>query len=115
MPGRFADADLILCRSGSSVAELAAAGKPSLLVPFPFAADDHQHKNALIFAQAEAAVLLPESELTDDRLIREVTSLLGDPERLREMGARARTLAHPDALQRIANMAVRLSGRHIAG
>ena len=115
MPARFADADLILCRSGSSVAELAAAGKPSLLVPFPFAADDHQHKNALIFAQAEAAVLLPESELTDDRLIREVTSLLGDPERLREMGARARTLAHPDALQRIANMAVRLSGRHIAG
>ena len=47
MPARFADADLILCRSGSSVAELAAAGKPSVLVPFPFAADDHQHKNAL--------------------------------------------------------------------
>jgi UDP-N-acetylglucosamine--N-acetylmuramyl-(pentapeptide) pyrophosphoryl-undecaprenol N-acetylglucosamine transferase len=115
MPARFADADLILCRSGSSVAELAAAGKPSLLVPFPFAADDHQHKNALIFAQAEAAVLVPESELTDDRLTREVTALLDDPERLREMGARARTLAHPDALQRIANMAVRLSGRHIAG
>jgi UDP-N-acetylglucosamine--N-acetylmuramyl-(pentapeptide) pyrophosphoryl-undecaprenol N-acetylglucosamine transferase len=115
MPARFADADLILCRSGSSVAELAAAGKPSLLVPFPFAADDHQHKNALIFAQAEAAVLVPESELTDDRLIGEVTALLDDPERLREMGARARTLAHPDALQRIANMAVRLSRRRVAG
>ena len=115
MPARFADADLILCRSGSSVAELAAAGKPSLLVPFPFAADDHQHKNALIFAQAEAAVLVPESELTDDRLTREVTALLDDPERLREMGERARTLAHPDALQRIANMAVRLSGRQVAG
>jgi UDP-N-acetylglucosamine--N-acetylmuramyl-(pentapeptide) pyrophosphoryl-undecaprenol N-acetylglucosamine transferase len=110
MPARFAGADLILCRSGSSVAELAAAGKPSLLVPFPFAADDHQHKNALIFAQAGAAVLVPEAELTDDRLTRELTSLLGDPERLREMGARARTLAHPDALQRIAKMAVRLAG-----
>ena len=102
MPARFANADLILCRSGSSVAELAAAGKPSLLVPFPFAADDHQHKNALIFAEAGAAVLLPESELTDERLTTELTGLLGDPARLREMGSRARTLAHPDALQRIA-------------
>jgi UDP-N-acetylglucosamine--N-acetylmuramyl-(pentapeptide) pyrophosphoryl-undecaprenol N-acetylglucosamine transferase len=114
MPGRFADADLILCRSGSSVAELAAAGKPSLLVPFPFAGDDHQHKNALIFAQAGAAVLVPESELTNDRLTSELTSLLGDPERLHEMGARARTLAHPDALQRIAQMAVRLATPRVA-
>jgi UDP-N-acetylglucosamine--N-acetylmuramyl-(pentapeptide) pyrophosphoryl-undecaprenol N-acetylglucosamine transferase len=111
MPARFADADLILCRSGSSVAELAAAGKPSVLVPFPFAADDHQHKNALIFEQAGAAVLVPESELTDDRLTRELTGLLSDRERLREMGAKARTLAHPDALQRIAAMAVRLAGK----
>jgi UDP-N-acetylglucosamine--N-acetylmuramyl-(pentapeptide) pyrophosphoryl-undecaprenol N-acetylglucosamine transferase len=109
MPARFANADLILCRSGSSVAELAAAGKPSLLVPFPFAADDHQHKNALIFAEAGAAVLLPESELTDERLTSELTGLLSDPERLREMSSRARTLAHPDALQRIAAMAVRIA------
>jgi UDP-N-acetylglucosamine--N-acetylmuramyl-(pentapeptide) pyrophosphoryl-undecaprenol N-acetylglucosamine transferase len=93
------------------VAELAAAGKPSLLVPFPFAADDHQHKNALIFAEAGAAVLVPESELTDERLTRELTGLLSDPERLREMSAQARTLAHPDALQRIAGMAVRLAAR----
>jgi UDP-N-acetylglucosamine--N-acetylmuramyl-(pentapeptide) pyrophosphoryl-undecaprenol N-acetylglucosamine transferase len=110
MPARFAAADLILCRSGSSVAELAAAGKPSLLVPFPFAADDHQYKNALIFAEAGAAVLVPESELTDDRLTSELTSLLRDPDRLRTMGTLARTLAHPDALQRIAEMAVRLAG-----
>jgi UDP-N-acetylglucosamine--N-acetylmuramyl-(pentapeptide) pyrophosphoryl-undecaprenol N-acetylglucosamine transferase len=109
MPARFANADLILCRSGSSVAELAAAGKPSLLVPFPFAADDHQHKNALIFAEAGAAVLLPESELTDERLTNELTGLLSDPERLREMSSRARTLAHPDALERITAMAVRLA------
>jgi UDP-N-acetylglucosamine--N-acetylmuramyl-(pentapeptide) pyrophosphoryl-undecaprenol N-acetylglucosamine transferase len=115
MPARFADADLILCRSGSSVAELAAAGKPSLLVPFPFAADDHQHKNALIFAEAGAAALVPESEITDERLMTELIGLMSDPERLREMGARARTLAHPNALQRIANMAVRLSGRQVAG
>jgi UDP-N-acetylglucosamine--N-acetylmuramyl-(pentapeptide) pyrophosphoryl-undecaprenol N-acetylglucosamine transferase len=109
MPARFANADLILCRSGSSVAELAAAGKPSLLVPFPFAADNHQHKNAEIFADAGAAVLVPESELTDQRLLNELTGLLNDPERLREMAAKARTLAHPDALQRIAQMAIRLA------
>jgi UDP-N-acetylglucosamine--N-acetylmuramyl-(pentapeptide) pyrophosphoryl-undecaprenol N-acetylglucosamine transferase len=111
MPARFANADLILCRSGSSVAELAAAGKPSLLVPFPYAADNHQHKNAQIFADAGAAVLLPESELTNERLLSELTGLLNSPERLREMGARARTLAHPDALERIAGMAVRLAER----
>jgi UDP-N-acetylglucosamine--N-acetylmuramyl-(pentapeptide) pyrophosphoryl-undecaprenol N-acetylglucosamine transferase len=109
MPARFAIADLILCRSGSSVAELAAAGKPSLLVPFPFAADNHQHKNAEIFADAGAAVLVPESELTDQRLLNELSGLLNNPERLREMAAKARTLAHPDALQRIAQMAVRLA------
>ncbi len=109
MPARFANADLILCRSGSSVAELAAAGKPSLLVPFPFAADNHQHKNAEIFADAGAAVLVAESELTDQRLLNELTGLLNDPERLREMAAKARTLAHPDALKRIAQMAVRLA------
>ncbi|MGA9718559.1 MAG: undecaprenyldiphospho-muramoylpentapeptide beta-N-acetylglucosaminyltransferase [Acidobacteriaceae bacterium] len=109
MPARFANADLILCRSGSSVAELAAAGKPSLLVPFPYAADNHQHKNAQIFADAGAAVLVPESELTDARLLNEVTALFNNPERLREMSAKARTLAHPDALERIAEMAVRLA------
>jgi UDP-N-acetylglucosamine--N-acetylmuramyl-(pentapeptide) pyrophosphoryl-undecaprenol N-acetylglucosamine transferase len=111
MPARFADADLILCRSGSSVAELAAAGKPSLLVPFPYAADNHQHKNAQIFADAGAAMLVPESELTSDRLLSDLCGLLNSPERLREMGTRARALAHPDALQRIAEMALRLADK----
>jgi UDP-N-acetylglucosamine--N-acetylmuramyl-(pentapeptide) pyrophosphoryl-undecaprenol N-acetylglucosamine transferase len=110
MPARFAAADLILCRSGSSVAELAAAGKPSVLVPFPFAADDHQHKNAQVFADAGAAVLIPERDLTDDLLLRELTSLLRNPVRLRTMSEQARTLAHPDALDHIAAMALRLGG-----
>ena len=61
------------------------------------------------------SLLIPESELTDDRLTGELTSLLRDPHRLRTMGARARTLAHPDALQRIAEMAVRLAAGRIAG
>lgn len=110
MPARFAAADLILCRSGSSVAELAAAGKPSVLVPFPFAADNHQHKNAEVFAEAGAAVLIPEAELIDERLLQDLTTLLGDRGRLRTMGERARTLARPDALARIAAMALRLAG-----
>lgn len=112
MPTRFAAADLVAARSGAStVAELAAAGKPSLLVPFPFAADDHQRKNAMVFAEADAARLLRESELTEARLLAELTSLLGDVQQLRAMGERARTLAHPDALARITALALRLGGR----
>ena len=65
MAQRFADADLIVCRSGAStVAEIAAAGKCALFVPFPGAADDHQLRNAELLAQADAALLIPESELT---------------------------------------------------
>jgi len=109
MPQRFADADLILCRSGSSVAELAAAGKPSLLVPFPQAADDHQRKNAEVFARAGAAEMLLEEEMTPDRLLGALVTLLGDAASLAEMSRRARLLAKPDALVRIARMVVGIS------
>ena len=104
MPARFGEASLILCRSGSSVAELAAAGKPSLLVPFPQAADDHQRKNAEAFARVGAAAMLPEAEMSGERLLRELTRMLLDEEGLRVMGSRARTLARPDALRRIGEM-----------
>lgn len=112
MPQRFGAADLILARSGAStVAELAAAGKPSVLVPFPQATDDHQTRNARVLADAEAAVLLPESKLTDALLLDELTALLGSPGRLQTMAARARTLAHPDAVKRIVEMAMQLAGQ----
>ena len=104
MPARFAEASLVLCRSGSSVAELAAAGKPSLLVPFPLAADDHQRKNAEAFARVGAARMLVEAELTPERLLGELSEMLGDEAGLRAMSARVRSLARPDALAEIGRM-----------
>jgi UDP-N-acetylglucosamine--N-acetylmuramyl-(pentapeptide) pyrophosphoryl-undecaprenol N-acetylglucosamine transferase len=106
MAQRFADADLIVCRSGAStVAEIAAAGKCALFVPFPGAADDHQLRNAELLEQAEAALLIAERELTGERFINEVTALLKSPQRMAAMGAKARSLAHPDAAAHIAGMA----------
>ncbi len=110
MAAQFARADLILARSGAStVAELAAAGKPSLLVPFPQATDDHQLRNAEVLAGAGAARLLREAEMTPERLLKELLSLLGDRTGLEAMSRSARTLAHPDAAQTIAMMAASLA------
>jgi UDP-N-acetylglucosamine--N-acetylmuramyl-(pentapeptide) pyrophosphoryl-undecaprenol N-acetylglucosamine transferase len=76
MPARFGAASLVLARSGAStVAELCASGKPSLLVPFPLAADDHQRRNAEVLAARGAALLLPESELTAESLLHTLTQL----------------------------------------
>jgi UDP-N-acetylglucosamine--N-acetylmuramyl-(pentapeptide) pyrophosphoryl-undecaprenol N-acetylglucosamine transferase len=111
MPARFAEADLILCRSGAStMAELAAAGKPSLPVPFAQATDDHQRKNADAFVAAGAAKMLLEAELTSQRLLDTLHELLGDDARLRQMGRQAKTLAHPDAVQVIGRMVRELAG-----
>lgn len=107
MAQAFANADLIVCRSGAStVAEIAAAGKCALFVPFPGAADDHQLRNAELLARENAALLIPESDLSTERFVEEVTSLLGTPSRMAEMAARARALAHPDAAAHIAVMAL---------
>ena len=111
MPARMAEASLLLCRSGAaSVAELAAAGRPALLVPFPRAADDHQRRNAEAFAQAGAAEVLLEPEMTPKLLLERLTGLLGDPPRLERMAAGARGLARPEALERIARMIAELAG-----
>lgn len=105
MPRRFEAADLVLARSGAStVAELAASGKPSLLVPFPQAADDHQRRNAEVLANAGAATMLLERDLTPKRLEESVVAMLRDREGLERMSERARKLAHPDATFRIAEM-----------
>jgi UDP-N-acetylglucosamine--N-acetylmuramyl-(pentapeptide) pyrophosphoryl-undecaprenol N-acetylglucosamine transferase len=112
MAGQFAEADLILCRSGaSSVAEIAAAGRAAVLVPFPQAADDHQRKNAEAFVAAGAAELIIEAELTEERLLSVLQSLLEDDARRTEMGRRARVLAHPDAVPEIGQMVVELALR----
>ena len=111
MPDEFAAADLILCRSGAStMAELGAAGRASLLVPFALAADDHQRRNAEAFCAAGAARMLTEAQLADaDRLLDELVRLLVAPEELRAMGERARSLARPDAARQIATMVVDLA------
>lgn len=98
MPRRFEAADLVLARSGAStVAELAAAGKPSLLIPFPQAADDHQRKNAEALAAAGAARMMLESALTPERLLETLLHLLMNPVELANMSDQARKLAHRDA------------------
>jgi len=110
MPEAFSRADLLLCRSGAStVAEVAAAGKPAIFVPFPRAADDHQRRNAEALVAAGAAMLIPEAELTSASLMKTVGELLADKQRLGRMAAAARGLAHPNAAQDIAGMAARLA------
>jgi UDP-N-acetylglucosamine--N-acetylmuramyl-(pentapeptide) pyrophosphoryl-undecaprenol N-acetylglucosamine transferase len=110
MPQRFAEADLVLARSGAStVAELGAAGKPAVLVPFPQAADDHQRSNAEVMVKTGGAQLLLERELTSDSLLSAFLELFGDRTRLRQMGENARKLARPDAGQRIAEKIVALA------
>ncbi|MEK7405039.1 MAG: undecaprenyldiphospho-muramoylpentapeptide beta-N-acetylglucosaminyltransferase [Acidobacteriota bacterium] len=114
MPAAFASADLVVCRSGAgAVAELAAAGKPSILVPFPFAADQHQLRNAEAMARAGAARLVLDSEMNGRRLFEEAGALWAEPGRLEKMGEAARLLARPGAAARAAELleeAARISG-----
>ena len=111
MPSAFARADLMVCRSGAStVAEIAAAGKPAVFVPFPRAADDHQRVNAEALAKHGAAVVVEESKLEGVWLAETIAVLLGDPPRLEQMSEAARALAHPNAASDIAAMAARLAG-----
>lgn len=111
MPAAFARADLLLCRSGAStVAEITAAGKVAIFVPLPTAADDHQRQNAQSLADAGAAKLLLQPELTADRLVNEIAALLRDRARLAQMSAAARRLSHPNAAAQIADLAARAAG-----
>jgi len=105
MAARYAWCDLVVCRSGAlTVAELAAAGVASVLVPFPAAVDDHQTLNAKFLADAGAAVLLRQKELTPERL----AALLNGMTRaaLQAMADKARLLAKPDATARVADVCV---------
>jgi UDP-N-acetylglucosamine--N-acetylmuramyl-(pentapeptide) pyrophosphoryl-undecaprenol N-acetylglucosamine transferase len=102
----FADAlaasDLAAARAGGSVFELAAAGLPSILVPYPHATGNHQAANARFMEHAGAAIVIPDAELDGPRLAREVGSLLGAPQRMAEMANAARAVARPDAAERVA-------------
>jgi UDP-N-acetylglucosamine--N-acetylmuramyl-(pentapeptide) pyrophosphoryl-undecaprenol N-acetylglucosamine transferase len=99
----YSAADFTVARSGAaSLAELAFFGLPSILIPFPYAADDHQTRNAEIVARAGAAIVLKESELTPELLSQKVLEMIGHPERIRQMSQRSLTLAAQDAAARIA-------------
>jgi UDP-N-acetylglucosamine--N-acetylmuramyl-(pentapeptide) pyrophosphoryl-undecaprenol N-acetylglucosamine transferase len=105
-------ADLVLSRAGSqTLAELAAAGRASVLVPFGQATHGHQAENARAFERAGAAVAIEESALSGETLAAAVLGLLGDRERLAEMGERARTFARPDAARMLVDLMFAAEGR----
>ena len=99
----LAAADLVLARSGGSIFEMIAVGRPAILAPFPFATGDHQTANAEWMRAGGAATVIPDAEVSAERLGAEVAAVLGDPSRLKEMAAAARRLAKPDAARRIAD------------
>ena len=103
-------AQLVVARSGATtLAELAAAGKPAILVPLPTSTDDHQRKNAEVVAKAGAAVVVDERQLNGDSLAAAISAVIGDTDRRRHMAAAARALARPDAAQRIADRVEQLA------
>ena len=112
MDREMSEADVIVCRAGATtLAEITAAGRASVLVPLPTATDDHQRKNAQVLAAASAADVIDQSALTGDRLAAAVLGLAGDPARRGAMAAAAKRLARPDAARVIVDRAVILTGR----
>jgi UDP-N-acetylglucosamine--N-acetylmuramyl-(pentapeptide) pyrophosphoryl-undecaprenol N-acetylglucosamine transferase len=109
MAARYAEADLVICRAGATtVAELSTGGVAGVLVPFPHAVDDHQTANAKFLADKGAAILLPQSELTPDRLAALLRSL--DRAQLVAMAGRARELGKPDAARFVAEQCMQMAG-----
>jgi UDP-N-acetylglucosamine--N-acetylmuramyl-(pentapeptide) pyrophosphoryl-undecaprenol N-acetylglucosamine transferase len=105
MPAAFGAADLVVCRSGAgAVSELAAAGRPSILVPFPFAADDHQTRNAEAMERGGAARLVRDAEMDGERLFAIVSELISSSGALERMGEAARRFAKPGAAERAADI-----------
>lgn len=117
MAAAYAWADLVICRAGAmTVSELAAAGLPGILVPYPHAIDDHQTRNARFLADSGAAVLIPQAELTPAHLSGVIRDLLGTPGKLGDMSRKARSLARPDAARVVAAICLEQAGTaHQAG
>lgn len=105
-------ADLVIARAGATtLSELAAAGRPAILVPLPTATDDHQRKNAEVVARAGGAEIIDERELTGERLAAAITAIASDEQRRLHMAEAIRSLARPDAAARIADRAWELAGK----
>ena len=108
MAAQYANCDLVLCRAGAlTIAELAAAGVPSILVPYPYAVDDHQTTNAKFLSDADAAVLLPQNELNAQKLMQLLLSMTR--EKLLGMAVAARSKATPDATVLVAKACIQMS------
>ena len=104
-------ADVVICRAGATtLAELAASATPAVLVPLPTATDDHQRKNAEVVAKTGGAIVIDERQLSGESLGAVLKALMTDRNRLAQMSAAARTLARPDAAERIADRVVQLGG-----
>ncbi|MCL2625803.1 MAG: undecaprenyldiphospho-muramoylpentapeptide beta-N-acetylglucosaminyltransferase [Cystobacterineae bacterium] len=110
MSAVYARSELIVCRAGAvTLAELTVCKKPSILIPFPYAADDHQTKNARAMEEAGAAVVFLESELTGERLATEIRALLKDPERRLKMERNAGLMGRPEAAKELVDMCIGLT------
>jgi UDP-N-acetylglucosamine--N-acetylmuramyl-(pentapeptide) pyrophosphoryl-undecaprenol N-acetylglucosamine transferase len=107
----YAAADVVLARAGAStLAELTALGLPSVLVPYPFATDDHQSANARALAEAGGALMIPDAELDADRLVAACELLLADEQRRAAMAANALACGRPDAAEALAGLVLRVAG-----
>ena len=112
MAALYEEADLVLCRAGATtIAELLVVGLPAILVPYPYAADDHQRRNAEAVQAVGAATLILDRDLTPERLADELARLLDDADQRRKMGAAARALARPEAGRLVAEQCALLAGR----
>jgi UDP-N-acetylglucosamine--N-acetylmuramyl-(pentapeptide) pyrophosphoryl-undecaprenol N-acetylglucosamine transferase len=111
LPQRIANAHLVICRSGAStVSEVAVIGRPAILVPYPFATDDHQTANAAVLANAGAAWLIQQRDLTAESLAQLLEQILSDPAELARRAEAAAALGKPDAAQRLADLIDRVGG-----
>jgi len=112
MATAYAEARLVICRAGATtLAELTVCGRPAILIPFPFAAGDHQTANARTLESAGAARLLPQQQLSAQLLVETVKELLGDAEKLQEMAAKSKSLGQPGAAEKILNECRKLVGQ----
>jgi UDP-N-acetylglucosamine--N-acetylmuramyl-(pentapeptide) pyrophosphoryl-undecaprenol N-acetylglucosamine transferase len=111
LPARLASSHLVISRSGAgTVAELAAIGRPSILVPLPGSIDQDQFANAGVLAQANGALRIPQSEFTPDRLAAEISALAAEPARLSKMATSARSVGRLDAAERLADLVMKVAG-----
>jgi UDP-N-acetylglucosamine--N-acetylmuramyl-(pentapeptide) pyrophosphoryl-undecaprenol N-acetylglucosamine transferase len=114
MMNDFAAADVVICRAGATTtAELIAAGKASIMIPFPYAADDHQRKNAEALQAAGAALMIVQQELSGERLVKEIEALAREPQQIDRMEEASRKLARGDAAVAAVDLIEELVGKRI--